>query len=51
MRDALGRPQLRYEAEGRDRTGIGQQRVKTEALRVSWLGLKLSTFTTFYEQV
>lgn len=127
MRDALGRPRLRYEAEGRGRTGtraataeqvftfengvvhrvdweivsdddrryfardlcsgieakgemhgpnfrwrfhargatpFGEQRVRTEALytlatptaafsftRVSWLGLKLSTFTTFYEQV
>jgi Protein of unknown function (DUF3833) len=127
MRDALGRPQLRYEAQGRGRSGtraataeqvftfenglvhrveweivsederryfardlcsgieargetsgpdfrwrfhargatpFGQQRVKTEALytlatptaaisftRVSWLGLQLSTFTTFYEQV
>ena len=127
MRDALGRPRLRYEAEGRGRTGtraataeqvftfengvvhrveweilaederryfardlcsgieargeidganfrwcfhargatpFGQQRVRTEALytlatptaafsftRVSWLGLKLSSFTTFYEQV
>lgn len=63
-RGEMDGPNFRWRFQARGATPFGEQRVRTEALftlatptaafsftRVSWLGLKLSSFTTFYEQV